>query len=65
MSEIPLAALERLLRRAGAERVSPSACKALQVILEERAIEVGQKAILLSQHAGRKTVTDEDIRLAR
>lgn len=65
MTELPVAALERLLRRAGAGRVSPSACEELRAILEERAIEIGQKATLLSQHAGRKTVTGEDIRLAK
>ncbi|MFH1789401.1 MAG: histone family protein [Candidatus Altiarchaeota archaeon] len=65
MTELPLAALERLLRKAGCGRVSPSACEALRELLEERAIEIGQKANLLSQHAGRKTVTGEDIRLAK
>lgn len=65
MAELPLAALERLLRKAGCGRVSPSACEALRDILEERAIEVGQKATLLAQHAGRKTVTSDDVKLAK
>jgi len=65
MTELPLAALERLLRKAGAGRVSPKACEALRDVLEDRAIEIGQKANLLAQHAGRKTVTGEDVRLAK
>jgi len=44
--------------------VSASACDALIEVLEEVAAEVAGQAIQLSKHAGRKTVTDEDIRLA-
>ena len=64
MPELPLATVERLIRKAGAERVSEDAAEALADILEEYASEVSQKAILLSKHAGRKTITGEDIRLA-
>ena len=64
MAELPRAAVERLIRNAGAPRVSASACDALIEVLEEVAAEVAGQAIQLSKHAGRKTVTDEDIRLA-
>jgi hypothetical protein len=32
--------------------------------LEEEGMKIGQQAAIFSKHAGRKTVTDEDIRLA-
>ncbi|MEK6843734.1 MAG: histone family protein [Candidatus Micrarchaeota archaeon] len=64
MSDLPLAAVERLIRKAGAERVSEDASEALADILEEYAITLGQKAAALAKHAGRKTVTGEDVKLA-
>ncbi len=64
MADLPLAAVERLIRKSGAERVSEDASEALADVLEEYAISIGQKAVLLAKHAGRKTITGEDVRLA-
>ena len=61
---LALASMERLIRKGGAERVSEDAAEALAEILEQYAIDLSQKAVLLSKHAGRKTVTGEDVRLA-
>lgn len=61
---LPLAAMEKLLKKAGAPRVSESAKEALREVLEARALEVGSKAFLLAEHSGRKTIKAEDIRLA-
>ncbi len=64
MSELPIAAVDRIIRKAGAQRVSESAAEELAEILEEKGLEIGSEAAELAGHANRKTVRDEDIRLA-
>ena len=66
MSEklLPLAAMEKLLKQGGAERVSDKAKVALKNTIEEIAQEIAAKSIKLAVHAGRKTVKSEDIKLA-
>ena len=61
---LPLAAMEKLLKQSGAERVSDKAKAALKNIVEEKANDIAVKAIQLAKHAGRKTIKGEDIRLA-
>jgi DNA-binding protein len=58
------AAMEKLLKKAGAERVSEGAKKELIEFLEEIALEIGEKALRLSHHAGRKTIKAVDIKEA-
>ena len=64
MSIIPYAPVERLIRSAGSERVSESAGIALAEILEEYGLKISREAIKLAEHAHRKTVKAEDIKLA-
>jgi histone H3/H4 len=64
MVELPYAAVERIIRKSGAKRVSESAAQALAEVLEERAMAIANEAVKLSEHAGRRTVRDVDIRLA-
>jgi DNA-binding protein len=64
MSELPIAAIDRLIRKAGAERVSEDAATELSQILSDVAIDISKQAIELARHAKRKTVTGEDIKLA-
>lgn len=61
---LPLAAMEKLLKKAGAARVSEDAKSALRDVLEEHAAHIGAKAIQFSQHSGRKTVKAVDVKLA-
>ncbi|MBW2965758.1 NFYB/HAP3 family transcription factor subunit [Candidatus Woesearchaeota archaeon] len=61
---LPLAAMEKILKSAGAERVSDKAKAALKDELENIAEEIASQAVKLSIHAGRKTVKSGDIKLA-
>jgi len=64
MTKLPLAVMGKLLREGGAERVSKDAMEALAEVIEEYAFHIAKQAVLLSNHAGRKTVREEDIKLA-
>ncbi|HME51688.1 MAG TPA: histone [Candidatus Lokiarchaeia archaeon] len=61
---IPIAPLERLIRKANVDRVSESAAKELGVILEEVGMEIAIRATELAKHAKRRAVKDTDIKLA-
>lgn len=61
---LPLAAMEKLLKKGGATRVSETAKAALRDILEEYSEKLAEKAIRFAQHSGRKTVKAEDVKLA-
>lgn len=61
---LPLAAMEKLLKNAGADRVSEGAKIALKEMIEDIAEEISNHAIKLANHAGRKTVKAKDIKLA-
>lgn len=61
---LPLAPVERLIRQAGAERVSEDAARALANILEDAALDIAKRAVQLSKHAGRRTVSGDDIKVA-
>lgn len=64
MPEIPLAPLDRIFHKAGAERVGEDATQALRDILEYIAFDIASKSIELARHAGRKTVTADDVKTA-
>jgi len=62
--EFPLLPFERLIKKAGAKRVSHEAAEELAKVMEEKMMEIAEEAAELAKHAGRKTVLAEDIRLA-
>ena len=63
-NEFGLAVMNRVLKKAGAERVSDEASDTLRNILEEVANNISKSAIDLANHAGRKTIKSDDILLA-
>jgi histone H3/H4 len=58
---IPLAAIERMARKAGVERISAEAVRELQKTLDDLGTELAQDAAEAARHAGRKTITKDDI----
>tara|TARA_Y100000031_G_C8243653_1_gene396949 strand:- start:1021 stop:1227 length:207 start_codon:yes stop_codon:yes gene_type:complete len=61
---LPLAAMERLLKKYGAERVSEDAKEELREVLEDVAEQVTQEAVKFAAHAHRKTIRSSDVKLA-
>ena len=62
---LPKAPVEKLIREAGADRVSQGAAVELAEVLEKIGMEISARAIKFAKHAGRKTVTSSDIKLAK
>lgn len=58
------ARVEKLIREAGAWRVSAGAIKNLNEILTERGMSIAKYAVELARHSGRKTIKEGDILLS-
>ncbi|MFX1517187.1 MAG: histone [Promethearchaeota archaeon] len=58
------ARVEKLIRDAGAFRVSADAIASLNDIIAKRGTEIAKYAVEIAGHSGRKTIKGEDIRLA-
>jgi len=63
-NEIKVAPMHKLIKRAGAARVSEESATALGRALEEIGVKVAKEAIDYAKHAGRKTVKARDIEIA-
>lgn len=64
MNDLPLAPIDRLIRKSGADRVSEDASVAMSEIISDFVEDLSTHAFKLAKHAGRKTITAEDIQLA-
>jgi len=63
-SELGLSAMHRILKKSGAQRVSDESAIELRRVIEEIAEAIAKNAVDMSNHAGRKTVKAEDVKLA-
>ena len=63
-SELGLSSMYRILKKAGADRVSNESAEELRRVIEEIALEIAKNSVEMSKHAGRKTVKAEDVKLA-
>ena len=62
---LPLAAMEKILKNVDPTiRVSDKAKAALKSVIEEQAEKIAINAVKLAQHAGRKTIKADDVKLA-
>jgi len=61
---IPVAPVDRLIRKAGANRVSDKGAERLAQILEEIGIYLAKRAAEITEVADRKTITERDVDLA-
>ena len=58
-------AAKRILKEAGADRVSADAAEEFSEVINKYAYSVAKKAVSLSAHAKRKTIKKADIDLAK
>ena len=64
MVDLPIAAVIRIAKKNGAERVGSDAAAALLAKTEAYIANLTKEANRLAQHAGRKTIKEEDVDLA-
>lgn len=61
---LPKAPVERIIRNAGADRVSEEAIEELRNAIEELGAELAEEASEMANYADRNTVKKEDIEMA-
>jgi len=64
MTELSHSAIERIMKKAGAMRISADATETLAVLMEEYGVLLAREAKKMSDHAGRKTLRGSDIQMA-
>ena len=64
MTELSQAAVERIIKKTGADRVSADATETLARLMEEHGEFLAKEARKMADHAGRKTIRGSDIQMA-
>ncbi|MHA1993341.1 MAG: histone [Candidatus Hodarchaeales archaeon] len=64
MAGFASARIEKLIRNAGARRVSAGAISRLNEVLTDYSMELAKYAVEIARHSGRKTVKENDVKLA-
>ena len=63
-NELPKAPTARLMKNAGAKRISGDAIDLMAEAMEDYGLSIAMKANDYARHAGRKTVKADDVKLA-
>jgi histone H3/H4 len=64
-AKLPRAPFERILKKAGARRVSFGALDEFAKVMEDIIFDISKQAAVFAKHAGRKTILDSDVRMAK
>ena len=60
---LPIAAIQRIIRKAGVDRISKEALKELEKTAVDFGTELALEAATVARHAHRRTIKKNDIRL--
>ncbi len=58
------ARVEKIIRNAGARRVSADAVDRMNAVITEKGTTIAKMAVEIARHSGRKTVKESDITIA-
>lgn len=64
-TELPKAAVVRIVKKAGAERVGDDAAEAILAAAEAYIAKIAKESLALANHAGRKTIKADDVKLVK
>ncbi len=56
--------ITKLIKANGIKRIGPKAITQIDLFIQDKVKEIAIQSKLLAEHAGRRTVTEEDVKLA-